>query len=203
MEPTNQLVMPILIDTQDQTHVSIIRMAADHAFHATRWLNLTCNPDLESWLKSGMRKTVRRVKPTLMQRSGHESVHAIVVSSQIYVGTLKPYDAFTAFERRAQVSGWDLSRQPDAHRVLDLRVTERDFKIAVHADLTTGKAAAAAAHVATLCALDPVCWLLDYSQRFEIKIVDEIDEANSLYPIHDAGYTEVEPGTLTAALVAA
>lgn len=211
METTDQLVMPIVVSIdQHSSHTGIVQSVADAAMVATSQL---LSPegsellhghslDVEEWLGTGMRKTTRAVKAAKFAKAVHsfsdDLRYAVHATPQVYVGTLKTYPQFTKFEKRAQVSGWDLSEKaPGALRTPG----DDEPVIEVLSSLSTGKAAAAAAHVATLLVLSHTRGeLLDVWGSISVQLVDVIDEDARSLMIRDAGHTEVEPQTVTAAL---
>lgn len=213
-ELTHQLVMPIVMPLDERsTHASIIQDVADAVLIATKRLaspqgsDLLHGPhiDLEDWLATGMRKTTRGVKAArfakaVLDEHSDDLRHAVHATPDVYVGTLKPYEQFTKFEKRAQVSGWDLREK--APGAAHLAETGPDgITIDVLASLSTGKAAAAAGHVATMLALAQNPGVrLNALGAVLVRLVDRIDEHSCSMVVRDAGHTEVEPGTVTAAL---
>lgn len=211
-ELTDQLVMPIVVCLDEHsTHTRTIQSVADAALVATSLLaspqgtELLHGPHihLEKWLATGMRKTTRGVKATKFAKAVHsfsdDLRYAVHATPQVYVGTLKTYPQFTKFEKRAQVSGWDLREDaPSSLREPDLSA---EAVIQVLASLSTGKAAAAAAHVATMVVMAQTQGqLLNLIGSVPVQLVDNIDESTADLVVRDAGHTEVEPGTVTAAL---
>lgn len=213
-------VMPILVTTEGKTHLDVIRSVSLAVYRGTK-LRLTTEMlqthdpeffDVEGWFRGGMRKTVRRIKQAPWQKllidpQAWQTTLAWDREEGTHVGQITSYPRFKNFQRRAQVSGWDLGKQPDAGSCPSNELAEKTYGtlgpvIAVRSDLSTGKAAAAAAHVASGIALGSRSPSADVLDRLVIKLVDEVDEETSLFKIADSGHTEVEPGTVTAALMA-
>ena len=209
METTDQLVMPIVVPIgEGSTHLEVVTATTEAVARAVASLLGGSSllegphPDLKEWLVTGMRKTVRRAKPAAFAKAllpgAEPSRHALALGPEAYVGTLKPYQAFTPFERRGQVSGWDLSGTYEVRPLDD----DGQDTILVPATLTTGKAAAAAGHVVTQLVLGS-----DEAQRAAwrtpiVRVVEEVFPQRCHFVIRDAGHTEVAPGTVTAGFVA-
>lgn len=165
------------------------------------------HPMVQRWLAGRIRKHTRRARGAAWDRAQHpDGVTVERGSAQVRAFVPGPVDQVPRDLARLQLSGLDLADpeprravpvEPDGPVVVSLRATDR---------LTTGKAAAAAGHAAQLAAMamDPA--------RLEAWVaagctvaVEHVDAtrwaqlcADAPVAVADAGYTEVEPGTVTA-----
>lgn len=197
---TDDLVMPIIVRIDEaSTHQSVIRDVAVAVAEQVHQLASIDDPALRRWLATGMRKTVRKA--------------AKAQDARVVIGDLKPYEAFLPAERRAQVSGWSLphDRQLTIDEALARHVERSEHGltttfIAADAALSTGKAAAAAAHVSTLLVLTEHLGTV-IGESIEEVLFEDLASTIKRHPsrfrliVRDNGHTEVEPGTVTAALL--
>lgn len=203
-------VQPVVVDRAG-THLATIRSAA--LASVLCWRAQSALAEWDSWLAGPFTKSVRRAKPTQVEALA-ALPGALVVRSPEGAGTavgFPPvrYDELPREISRLQVSGTDLPREEhgDEH---DLVHDERSpLTLAVRDDLTTGKAAAQAAHALFAWALTADADVLaawEEAPLVPVRLVqpallERLAVSAGAVPIRDSGLTEVEPDTLTAVAV--
>lgn len=218
---THPWVQPIVV-SKTGTHLETIVAAAKVSLRV--WsLDHTDSPlgrkNYEAWLSGPFTKTVRRASYSDISRildwADDNSVPYADEATEDLYGTVLAfppmrYEDMPKEIGRLQVNGTDFERT--AQTVHDDRNTP--VTLAVNADLTTGKAAAAAAHALWAWALDRAhsedptivaaydAWT-DAGYPIRVTLLSSRDLAGAVdvpgaHPIFDAGLTEVEPQTLTS-----
>lgn len=181
------------------THADACRAVA--LASVTAWMAHHEHPSWELWLAGRFTKTVRRAKnenaltraldtgPAVVERVGEAAAAALVPTT---------YYEMDRFVRKLQVTGLDLPREPATVTAVG------GPTVLVNTDLgvSTGKTAAQVAHglFAWLLSLDGsarVDWLYGGRQLTVREVsANEVAETVGL-AIHDAGFTEVAPGSAT------
>jgi peptidyl-tRNA hydrolase len=214
--PTPGLVQPIVI-ARTGSHEDAVRCAAEASLRA--YLAAPDLPEWQDWLSGIFTKTVRRAKPAEYEKARAVGALAEVCHGGASALAFAPYPADNLPRpiARLQVSGTELERrgwgeeQDGAYAI-----------VALNEDLgmSTGKAAAQAAHALWSAWLQlgersRERWVADgLAFRLVGVPVEDIglgqllgiapgeygtDPVCRVYVnIHDAGLTEVEPGSLTA-----
>lgn len=188
------LVQPILVPRQGQ-HEELIRAVAIASHLA--YLAGPEDPRWKQWLDSAPAKSVRRIKaPSHLEQAlewarEHEAPH--VLHDGVLSLVPMAYDDMPRRVRGSQVNGVDYPRSEGGAPAADVQVTLLE-------DLTTGKAAAQAAHAVWAWALEYPEW--DPLTGIDLYFTDAPGLAQAAATgesaIRDGGFTEVEPGTLTA-----
>ncbi len=173
------------------------------------------NPAWTAWLAGRFTKSVRRIsRPSqwdrLMQAVESLRLETTVSSSgEAIAMAFAPmtYEDMPRELRSLQVSGLDRERTPRseptprADPIAHLIVP--DVRLAPSAAMTTGKAAAQAAHAVCLWALtSPEEIVQRWMLRPVVKIDERAEDRDSVLSVRDAGLTEVAPGTVTATVQA-
>ena len=202
-----ELVQPIVL-LRSGCHEDAVRCAAEVSLRA--YLAAPDRPEWQEWLSGIFTKTVRRAKATEYEKARVEGALAEVRHGEAAALGFAPFPAH-ALPRalaRLQVSGTDLERSgwdrapEDAHCVVALNES---------LGMSTGKAAAQAAHALWAVWLqmggrNQERWATDNlafrligvpAEEMGLERLLGIDHAVHV-AIHDAGLTEVEPGSLTA-----
>lgn len=207
-------VQPILV-AKGGTHAATVAAAA-RASVLAQAADPT-NPSWDLWLSGPFTKTVRRTTAAKLT-AAHEAAAAQGMGVALVEADDSLALAYTphltaALPRevvKAQVSGTDFPRT--AHVT---HTTRAAFTVIVDEALTTGKASAQAAHAVWMWMLDRQ---LDNPEQVAEWARNGADFNVVLHPqghlreleaqrpvgsrfVHDAGWTEVDPGTLTAAVV--
>lgn len=208
-------VQPILVDRAGE-HRATIEAAARASVLA--YLRDPANPAWEQWLSGPFTKTVRRVTASKLDAARQAAVAADITTcdTDLDAGRALAYppflrDALPREVAKAQVSGTDLPRGERQSQ------DSGPFRILVDDTLTTGKAAAQAAHAAWMRLvtrnLDDPEQVAEWGRHgapLSVTLVTkeqlaalERDKSGvtGYHFVHDAGWTEVEPGSLTAAAV--
>ncbi|QGH69191.1 peptidyl-tRNA hydrolase [Pseudactinotalea sp. HY158] len=231
-DPATDLVQPILVP-RSGTHLATIRAVAAASLAA--YLDAPAGESVATqagppepwatWLDVAPAKTVRRVKA-----GAHlDQVRrwAVETGADCAVRTLPQGDVialapmhYGEFPRRAagaQVSGLDYPREPDEISEPSEPSENGPVHIAVMTEISTGKAAAQAAHALWHWALGSLATpagaaeLREWAQAgmpMRITLVPGAElslwaaRPGAAAPVHDAGRTEVAPHTLTAVAVA-
>ncbi len=215
-EHRSEWVQPIVVDKAGTHHetVKAAAVASVLAWHAGR----DVDPEpWAQWLSGPFTKTVRRATRARLERVADEHGGVTIHLGGSCATALPPvrYVDLPRDVARLQVSGTDLPRvSPPTRRVIDTHVDMRQpmlpVRLAVLTSLTTGKAAAQAAHALFGWALQADADALEaWAHRPLDAPVDLADpsvlaaEAGrpGVIAIHDAGFTEVAPHTLTAVAV--
>ncbi|WP_162802075.1 peptidyl-tRNA hydrolase [Ornithinimicrobium murale] len=193
------LVQPIVL-LDAGTHEDACRAVA--LASVTAWLTHHEHPSWGPWLAGRFTKTVRRAKnehaltraldagPVVVERVGEAAAAALVPVT---------YFEMDRYVRKLQVTGLELPRCGSEDVA-----TEGGPTILVNTDLgmSTGKSAAQVAHglFAWLLSLDEDArtdWLYG-GRRFDLAEVAAAELATSPeLSIHDAGLTEIAPGSAT------
>lgn len=178
-----------------------------HAAHTNHpeWL-----PVVEAWEAEPFRKLFRRAKPnkwaTLFTTPGVQGVTAVCDTASVAALTPVRDDALPPQVKKLQMSGWEPERIPATVKPSPNDVMP-GVTVFVSNDpvLTLGKAAAAVGHTVhlaynTMDATRREEWV---QAGFPVTVMERDDslavwqsEANIV--VSDAGYTEVDPGTVTA-----
>ena len=201
-------VQPILVDKAG-SHLATIKCAA--AASVLAWFHTgQGQPEpWEAWLSGPFTKTVRRASRAQLDRAGAADPNGVTVhlgASRAVAFTPVRYQEMPRDIARLQVSGTNLpvvtEREPREHRA--------PVRVVVDRALTTGKAAAQAAHALfgwTLRAhpAEVGSWW-SHPLTVQVQLVDATVLADAAQTagaviIRDAGHTEVAPGTLTAVAV--
>ncbi len=162
---------------------------------------------LAAWDGQRIRKVVRRARGVGWRRAldvdGLDVRHG---SAELRVYSPVPVDDWPAELARLQVGGTNLEDpEPPAPPAADVPVV----LLSPHAEMTTGKAMAQAAHASQLgwrasSVADRERWL---AAGFPLVVRDATPAqwrdavAAGMPVVHDGGFTEVEPGTATALIV--
>lgn len=164
-------------------------------------------PAIEAWDGQRIRKVVRRARGAEWRRArevdGLDVEHG---SAQLRVYPPVPVDDWPRELARLQVGGTNLDDpEPPPPPPTGLAVV----LLSPHAQMTTGKAMAQAAHAAQLGfrAMPPAARDGWRAQGFPLAVRDAspvqwraaVEAGNPV--VHDGGFTEVEPGTATAVFV--
>lgn len=214
------LVQPILV-TLTGTHVETIHAAA--LASARSWLAYAADDDPTTvdvwwrWLSGPFTKTVRRVRrlpdPYVLPAGVRTQV---VTSGQAQAMAFDPMlpEVFPRPVRRAQVAGTQVPPGGEVHPPRDAATGSTGGGLVVlvrdAAGMSTGKAAAQAAHAAMGCLLAafrsgvPRELLEAAAGTLTVRLVDDrvftaATGGAGWVVIRDAGRTEVDPGTVTAA----
>lgn len=203
-EPTREatIVQPILLDKTGSHEDSLL--AAALASVQVHQGNPTY-PTYEPWLAGSFTKTVRRGSAGQLDRAVAEAVELGKPYREVRVGSSRAVafapEAYSDFWRginKLQVSGTDFTRAaqgPAAHSIY------------VWGELTTGKAAAQAAHAlwlaylldgdsyGPLAAQGPQDWAVEPVSAQKLEALARLHPERA---IRDNGLTEVAPQTLTA-----
>lgn len=164
-------------------------------------------PRVRRWTAGRIRKHARRARGAAWARASRlDGVTVERGSAQVRAFVPGPVDQVPRDLARLQLSGLDLDDPAPRHAVaveaggpvvVSLRSADR---------LTTGKAAAAAGHAAQLAgmAMDPARLEAWVSAGFGVA-VEHVEQARwaelcdtAPVVVADAGFTEVDPGTVTA-----
>ena len=205
-------VQPIVVDSTG-THLDTIKAVA---LASMRVYLETAEADLASWdtwLSGAFTKSVRRAKPALFEKLANPAVgiaaRVEIAGSRALAYRPIRYADLPRELSRLQVSGTDFTRLT-SDPLPDRLTAQSPVAVVVSEDLTTGKAAAQAAHALFAWVLDArprarAAWLaqpaatsVTLASPDRVKV---LSGGRGAVPIHDNGYTEVEPGTLTAVAV--
>ncbi|HET9658080.1 MAG TPA: peptidyl-tRNA hydrolase [Kineosporiaceae bacterium] len=183
---------------------AVVRLLTDPRSVDGRW-----TPYVRHWMDGRIRKVVRRGRGATFAATGVlEHVEVDRKGTVVRAFVPGPTDAVPRELSRLQVAGTDLPRDGDISPGGEgLLVTVALNPLAA---MTTGKAAAQTGHAAQLAwmALQPpeLAPVLDRwrAQEFAVRVVLPGERewrrwlGNAPVTVRDAGFTEVEPGTLTA-----
>lgn len=211
-------VQPILVD-KTGTHEGTVIAAARAAAQAYQQATAQTLPAFEAWLAGPFTKTVRRAPAAWLARARSELGGASVVHEQSAAVALAPVrmSELPKIVAKSQVAGTDFAR---THPPLGAEGSAGLVELAVLDTLTTGKAAAQAAHALVAWVLDdrrpepgtdrlvpshvsltmladPAGLRVRFVPAHELNALDV--DAN--IAIRDNGLTEVDPHTLTAVAV--
>lgn len=205
-EQRTEWVQPIVVD-KTGTHEATVTAAALASVMAYLRSPLVDLHVWQAWLSGPFTKSVRRASPAQLDAlAGEHAVTPVAVDTARAIAfTPVRYAELPRPIARLQVSGTDF---PRAERV----TPAGQSPVAVYVDetLTTGKAAAQAAHALfawllhapiadeTLFRVAPESTLVVFTPSGELAALESVAGA---VPIRDNGYTEVAPGTLTAVAV--
>lgn len=190
-----ELIQPIIVP-RSGTHEGIIMAVARASYLA--YATSPQSPTWRQWLAEAPAKSVRKVKaPSHVDqvRTWAESegiAHAFVDGVLALVPTT--YEGMHRRVRGSQVHGVDF---PSAPREQD---SDPEFEVVVLDGLSTGKAAAQAAHALWGWHLTNPAAPLDAPFEVVFRSARDLDDLSGrgTYQVRDAGFTEVSPGTLTA-----
>ena len=199
-----------MVCATDATHEDTI-VAASIVSLAAYYQTLD-DPNWRDWLRGRFTKTVRRAKNRRWV-AAQAKASATVVWGTGQASAWPPalYSDYPPFLSRLQVSGTDFPRTSIASRPVvpsphprERAVSDADACLClwVWDNLTTGKACAQAAHAVWMWALDTepetVAAWVDRPQ-VALHLVGKVPAVESGWVVTDAGFTEVSPGTVTAA----
>ncbi len=199
MEPRGfDLVQPILVPRKG-SHEHIVAAAGTASLLA--YLTDPVDPRWSRWLHAAPAKSVRRVKGpshiTQVRQWAQEAgaAHAYICG----VLALVPftYDDMPKRVRGSQVNGIDYPRVGSS----GCEPSGAGIEVLTLASLSTGKAAAQVAHAVWGWHRTNPQWEPDAGFHLSFVTPAELAEAaqsRASVPIYDAGFTEVDPGTLTA-----
>lgn len=207
MSMEKNLVQPIIV-AKTGSHLETVEVAAQASVLASVNCSIAEEARYAEWLTGPFTKTVRRASLSEMQKVYTWAVDNGWIPSLVHASTdldsavaLPPmeYSEFPKILSRLQVSGTDFPRKEKESFSSPARVMLLD-------SLTTGKAAAQAAHAAWLWRLkaDPKVvqeWLEEGCQvAVELASADKLQSLESAghWSIRDNGLTEIEAHTLTA-----
>ena len=159
----------------------------------------------QEWMTGGFTKSVRRIRRPIEETKVVRDSGMIrsfrVGDATAYAYAPMPYENFPPHLRGMQVSGLDRTRTG-----ADTAGEKHPLIILNHQlEMTTGKAAAQAAHALVLWAdalpaSDADAWAADPGVRIGAGALDLLPEAGSI-TIRDHGLTEIDPGSHTARIL--
>jgi hypothetical protein len=207
---TDELVLPFVVRIERDeppTRIDALEAAARGVL-----LMLTCDrPEwldaVAAWDGQRIRKVVRRARGAEWRRAltvdGLDVVHG---SAELRVYPPVLVDAWPPELARLQVGGTNLD---DPGPLPDVRPGVPLVLLSPHAEMTTGKAMAQAAHASQLGwrSLRPAARARWRDEDFPLAVRDASPRqwrdalASGAPVVHDGGFTEVEPGTQTAVFV--
>ena len=202
-EHRSRWVQPIVVDATG-THLDTLVAVAQASVGAYLATYQFAPRPWDAWFAETITKSVRRAKPSQM-----DALHSLVLApagADVTVGTSRAiawspvaYDELAKPLSRLQVSGTDLPRTPPTPSERPASVN-----LFILADMSTGKAAAQAAHALFGWFLTGGTGVNQVS--VELATAAELEHLTTVLGavvIRDAGFTEVEPDTLTAVAVGA
>lgn len=206
-EDRTEWVQPIVVD-KGGAHLDTVKAAAIASVVVYLGCAEADREPWELWLAGPFTKSVRRAKSSQVEAMACLERRAVadvrIRGSRAVAFPPKRYEDLPRELVRLQVSGTDFPR--------DVRQNTGPSKpgsviVLVRSDLTTGKAAAQAAHALFAWMLDTSGperdhWVYDVEDT-EVALCDaaELERCTAVegaVSIRDAGRTEVAPGTLTA-----
>lgn len=161
---------------------------------------------LKTWMQGRIRKVVRRAKTSAFVKVKEELTHFYFNHNGVEILILPPHPVSQPplLVKRLQVSGLDLPSKGFS----SLEEVNSGLLLAVNPDLSmsTGKMLAQVGHAVQLSVLystvdNLVRW---HDNGFPFQFVDWPDErlqAKNIIEVYDAGFTEVEAGSLTVKAV--
>lgn len=202
--PDRGLVQPILVGPTG-SHLEVIEaVMISSTLHLIEHHH---DPSVVKWLDNGFTKSVRHVNATklssLLDPSADPSPCVFQVGAACAASfTPMAYDDFPPLLRRARVSGLERERRDMP------RQGRMEGVVFLNAELgmTTGKAAAQAAHALNVWALgqrniNDHDVLSNCVREVDAELFDLACGQNPQGVIHDAGHTEIEAGSATAVWV--
>ena len=198
------LVQAILVPKGDHPHEDVVMACATASVKALLFTRE--NPAWDEWLSGPFTKSVRRATITQFD-DALEWVAAAAQVGDVQTVALPPmaYDDFPKCVAKTQVQGTDYPRRGSWDPHPDLLHHDPMVVINPNVEMTTGKMAAQVAHGLMASVLR--YGKMDLSKWMErglpwgcfVCTEQEWDVYVKRCPIHieDAGFTEVEPGTLT------
>ena len=204
------LVQPIMV-AKTGTHLDTITAAAMSSV-MSQIRNQEKQDIWREWLGGTFTKSVRRAGVNDFDKIISWSEENGVIPAEFSIGesralALPPmaYDNYPKVVRKLQVSGTDF---PRTDHDVNKGLIETDLTIYLDASLTTGKAAAQAAHAMWIGTLRLRLIRAEALARYSVKIKlvrpsdlpDLAEESNALAVV-DSGLTEVAPNTLTAVVM--
>lgn len=207
-EHRTEWVQPIVVDKAG-THEATVTVAALASVLTFLHRDPDDTPAFEAWLSGPFTKTVRRAPSGQLEPIVQAHAGALVHLGPSRAVALKPvrYTDLPREVSRLQVSGTDFPRAV-VERPED--APHPPLYVAVEETLTTGKAAAQAAHALFAWVLqaapEQVTGFLSAPMGLRVEFVPagelaDLAQALRNVPIRDNGLTEVAPGTLTAVAV--
>lgn len=205
-ELRSEWVQPLVVDKTGD-HIGTITAAAVASVMAWVDDDLVEDPcPWRSWLSGPFTKSVRRADPRKLDATATAHGGALVTVGRSRAAAFRPvrYDNLPRDLRHLQVSGTDLPRTDAAAPATGAGLP---VCVSVWDELTTGKAAAQAAHALfawarrTTGAQLAVFAANPTALRVLLRPADELAGLASFdgaIPIRDTGFTEVAPNTLTA-----
>jgi len=201
----SDLVQAILIPKGDHIHEDVVVAVATASVKALVFTRQF--PIWDEWLAGPFTKTVRRATITQFDDATEYAVAAAQEGdTQVIATAPMRYEDFPKCIAKAQVQGTDYPHRGSYLWPPILSDDEPLVAINPRVEMTTGKTAAQVAHglMAAILRRDPE-WIKGWVERqcpwgcFVAPTVSEFDSWATNSPVHinDAGYTEVEPGTLT------
>ena len=155
-------------------------------------------PAMDKWLNGRIRKVARRARGAEWEAvKALPHVYASYGKAEIII--LEPHPNFTppAEIKKLQISGMDLERQPvpaNGH------VKGLEFAVTPEAEMTSGKSLAQVGHAVQLAIFNSTletitAWV---AQKTPVHICAWDAYTAWTAEVHDAGFTEIPSGTLTA-----
>lgn len=194
--PAVDLTQPIIVGRTGNHH-QVVKSVATASL--TVFLNSPTLPIWSEWLDSGPAKSVRKVKGAshldkILDWAADTRTPVARVNGTIALCPMR-YEHMPSWVRGAQVNSVAFPNTP---------ATNDDGEITIHvlSELSTGKAAAQAAHALWAWHLDYASW--SPAQQLRISFLDQealthvAQNTPGAIPVVDIGLTEVSYGTLTA-----
>lgn len=221
--PGHEWVQPIVV-SKNSTHEEAVEAVAraSVAVWSEQATETFPNDNYVQWLDGPFTKTVRRASMNeiarLLDYAEDGQVPHVAISTADGKGTALAFPPMRYSEMpklisKLQVHGTDFERATNRRPLIE-RNENPAAPVAIWVDesLTTGKAAAAAAHAlwAWLLPLAHTCAFVDALDVWEAagrpivlhfvdaKFLAAVATTTNAHPIIDAGLTEVDPNTLTA-----
>ena len=193
MRETDVLVQPILVRKTGLSHEEAVWRAATESVRILDTDSGVTAERLAAWRSRGMRKNVRRASATALAGVVEAGEHMWYGDGVVLAGPVLTYGEYPDSLNKMQVSGTEFERLGVSF------VSDSDIYIRVLDTLSTGKAAAAAAHAAWAFAAE------SFRDGVSVTFCDAgelaVAEQEGGKGIWDAGHTEVSSGTLTAVAV--
>lgn len=186
----SDLVQPIFVqrgaDHEETVYAAMLasfRLVKDNRDH----------PAVVEWMSGRFTKTVRRLKSSDMDWLTSRGVEFPYRNARAIAMIPCAYDDFSSRMKRGQVAGTDFEKQGTSSIE-----KSSDTTVWVLDTLTTGKAAAQAAHALVALGDDLPRYTLPNLYFVDAPTLAMVGTAEDAVSINDSGLTEVEPGTLCA-----